>query len=47
MEAVQVEMVQLYIKAESVPVKVKSEDVPYLKQTVQVKAERVAGIRIN
>jgi hypothetical protein len=38
MEAVQVEMVQLYLKA---------EDVPYLKQTKHVKAERIAGIRIN
>ncbi len=47
MEAVQVEMVQLYMKAESVSVKVKSEDVPYLKQTKHVKAERVGGIRIN
>jgi hypothetical protein len=47
MEVVQVEMVQLFMKAESVPVKVKSEDVPYLKQTNHVKAERVGGIRIN
>ncbi len=45
MEAVQVEMVQLYMKAENAPVKVK--DVPYLKQTKHVKAERIAGIRIN
>ncbi len=45
MEAVQVEMVQLYMKAENVPVQ--AENVPYLKKTVHVKAERVGGIRIN
>ncbi len=47
MEAVQVEMVQLYMETENVPVKAKAEDVPYLKQNVQIKAERVGGIRIN
>jgi len=45
MEAVQVEMVQLYMKADNVPVQAK--DVPYLKPTTHVKAERIAGIRIN
>ncbi len=40
-------LVRLYMETESVPVKVKSEDVPYLKPTVQIKAERIAGIRIN
>ncbi len=47
MESVQVEMVQLYMKAENAPVEVKSEDVPYLRQTKHVKAERVGGIRTN
>ncbi len=47
MEAVQVEMVQLYMKAENVPVQAQAEEIPYLKQNVHVKAERVAGIRIN
>jgi hypothetical protein len=47
MEAVQVEMVQLYMKAENVTVQAHAEEIPYLKPTVQVKAERVAGIRIN
>jgi hypothetical protein len=47
MEAVQVEMVQLYMKAESVPVQAQAEEIPYLKQNVQIKAGRVAGIRIN
>ncbi len=40
-------LVRLYMETENAPVKVKAEDVPYLKPTVQVKAERVAGIRIN
>jgi hypothetical protein len=42
-------LVRLYMETESVPVqaKAKAEDVPYLKQNVQVKAERVGGIRIN
>ncbi len=49
MESVQVEMVQLYMKAESVPVQAKAqaEEIPYLKQNIQIKAERVGGIRIN
>jgi hypothetical protein len=47
MEAVQVEMVQLYMNAENAPVQAQAEEIPYLKATVQVKAERVAGIRIN
>jgi hypothetical protein len=47
MEAVQVEMVQLYMKAESVPAQAQAEEVPYLRQTNHVKAERVGGIRIN
>jgi hypothetical protein len=40
-------LVRLYMETESVPVKVKSEEIPYLKPTVQIKAERVGGIRIN
>jgi hypothetical protein len=47
MEAVQVEMVQLYMKAENVPVQAQVEEIPYLKPTIQRKAERVGGIRIN
>jgi hypothetical protein len=49
MEVVQVEMVQLFMKAENVPVqaKAKADEIPYLKRTVQIKAERIAGIRIN
>ncbi len=38
-------LVRLYMEMENVPVQ--AEDVPYLKPTVQCKAERVAGIRIN
>ncbi len=40
-------LVRLYMETEDAPVKVKAEDVPYLKPTVERKAERVAGIRIN
>jgi hypothetical protein len=40
-------IVRLYLEAETVPVKVKPEGFQYPKRTVQVKAERVAGIRIN
>jgi hypothetical protein len=40
-------LIRLYMETESVPVKVKSENIPYLKKTTQVKAERVGGIRIN
>jgi hypothetical protein len=40
-------LIRLYMEAENVPVKVKSENIPYLKKTTQVKAERVGGIRIN
>jgi hypothetical protein len=35
------------MEAENAPVNVKAEDIPYLKPTVQIKAERVGGIRIN
>jgi hypothetical protein len=45
MEAVHVEMVQLYMESESVPVQAK--EIPYLKPTTHVKAERIAGIRVN
>ena len=38
-------LVRLYMETENAPVP--AEDVPYLKPTVQIKAERVAGIRIN
>jgi hypothetical protein len=40
-------LVRIYRETEDAPVKVKSEDVPYLKQTIQVNAERVGRIRIN
>jgi hypothetical protein len=40
-------LVRLYMETENVPVQAQAEDVPFLKPTVQVKAERVAGIRIN
>ncbi len=40
-------LVRLYMEMENAPVKVKAEEIPYLKPTVQVKAERIAGIRIN
>jgi hypothetical protein len=40
-------LIRLYMETEDAPVKVKAEDVPYLKPTVERKAERVAGIRIN
>jgi hypothetical protein len=36
---------RLYLEAENAPVR--NEDIPYLKTTVQIKAERVGGIRIN
>jgi hypothetical protein len=35
------------METENAPAKVKAEDIPYLKKTVQIKAERIAGIRIN
>ena len=38
-------LVRLYTEAENVPVP--AEDVPYLKPTVERKAERIARIRIN
>jgi hypothetical protein len=40
-------LVRLYMETENVPVQAQGEDVPYLKPTVQIRAERVAGIRIN
>ncbi len=40
-------LIRLYMEAENAPVNVKAEDIPYLKPTVQIKAERVGGIRIN
>jgi hypothetical protein len=42
-------LVRIYLETESVPVQAKAqaEEIPYLKPTVQVKAERIAGIRIN
>jgi hypothetical protein len=40
-------LIRLYMETENVPVKVKAEEIPYIKQNVQIKAERVAGIRIN
>jgi hypothetical protein len=38
-------LVRLYMEMENAPVQ--AEEIPYLKPTVQVKAERIAGIRIN
>jgi hypothetical protein len=38
-------LVRLYMETESMPVQ--AEDVSYLKPTVERKAERIAGIRIN
>ncbi len=38
-------LVRLYMETENVPVQ--AEEIPYLKPTVQIKAERIAGIRIN
>ena len=38
-------LVRLYMETENAPVQ--AEEIPYLKPTVQVKAERIAGIRIN
>jgi hypothetical protein len=40
-------LVRLYMETENVPVQAQAEDVPYLKPTVERKAERIAGIRIN
>jgi hypothetical protein len=40
-------LVRIYLETEDAPVKVKSEEIPYLKQTIERKAERVAGIKIN
>jgi hypothetical protein len=38
-------LIRLYMEAENVPVQ--AEEIPYLKPTVERKAERIAGIRIN
>ncbi len=38
-------LVRLYMETENAPVQ--AEEIPYLKPTVQIKAERVAEIRIN
>ena len=38
-------LIRLYMETENTPVQ--AEEIPYLKPTVQIKAERVAGIRIN
>ena len=41
-------LVRLYMEMENAPVQIKEvKEIPYLKRTVQIKAERVAGIRIN
>ncbi len=40
-------LVRIYLETENAPVQAQAEDVPYLKQTVERKAERIAGIRIN
>ncbi len=38
-------LVRIYLETEDAPVQ--AEEIPYLKKTVQIKAERVGGIRIN
>ncbi len=38
-------LIRLYLETEDATVQ--AEEIPYLKPTVQVKAERIAGIRIN
>ncbi len=38
-------MVRLYLEAENAPVQ--AEEIPYLKPSIPVKAERIAGISIN
>ncbi len=38
-------LVRIYLETEDAPVQ--AEEIPYLKQTVERKAERIAGIRIN
>jgi hypothetical protein len=38
-------LVRLYMETENAPVQ--AEEIPYLKPTVERKAERIAGIRIN
>jgi hypothetical protein len=38
-------LVRLYMETENAPVQ--AEEIPYLKNTVQIKAERISGIRIN
>ena len=38
-------LVRLYLETENAPVPVK--EIPYLKATKNIKAERIAGIRIN
>jgi hypothetical protein len=42
-------IVRLYMETEAAPVpaEAKAKEIPYLKRTVQIKAERIAGIRIN
>ncbi len=42
-------LVSLYIETENAPVEARKEakEIPYLKNTVQIKAKRIAGIRIN
>jgi hypothetical protein len=40
-------LVRIYMETENAPIQAQAEDVPYLKPTVERKAERVARIRIN
>ncbi len=42
-------LVRLYLEMENAPVEAKNEvkEIPYLKATKNIKAERIAGIRIN
>ncbi len=40
-------LVRLYMETENVPVQAQAGEIPYLRQTIERKAERIAGIRIN
>ncbi len=42
-------LVRLYMETENAPVQaqIQTEEIPYLKPTLEQKAERIAGIRIN
>jgi hypothetical protein len=40
-------LIRIYLETENVPVQAQAEEIPYLKPTIERKAERVGGIRIN